>query len=344
MGLFRKGVGGESRSAVGIDLGQSHLVVLGLQKKLGKAEVTHFRLEARPATPEAVTERLKAVFKEEGLNPENVRVAFKDQGIVIRILTFPQMKKEEFASAIQYEAEKYIPFKLSEVMLDFQILSEGISRGNSEVMEVLLVAVKQAEIYRFLRPFQDAGLRVQLVDIGAFAFANALEYLLPETKEQTIGFLDVGTESSTFGVAMHGRPVFIRDISFGGIDILNLIKRKLGLTPEAVWALEQNAERIGTEYRAVVEQSLATLVGELKLSVGYYMDHVAEAQAIESLYLGGGGARFAFSSEYLGREIRIPTLSLKITPRIEVRPGLDSSVLEKEATLLPVALGLCLRT
>lgn len=328
---------------VGIDLGQSHLLVLGLKSKTEGPQITHFRAEPRPPSLEATSERLSSIFKEESLDPKNVRVAFKGQGVVTRILSFPQMKKDDFASSIRYEIEKYIPFKANEVILDFQILRENIPSGNAKVMEVLLVAAKQSEVYQLLRVLQNAELETKQIDVSAFAIANLVEYLLPEAEQGTVGFLDMGTEATTFGILSHGRPVFIREISFGGMDIIKLLKRKLGLEPEAVLSMQQEASRSTPEYRAVVEQALGTFLNEVKLSLGYYADHVSEAGPAQTLLLTGGGSHFISDIHLLEREIKIPAQRPEIFARVGIASNLDAALLKKNEDILPVALGLCLR-
>lgn len=329
---------------MGVDLGQSHLLVLAVDKRAEKPEITNLRIESRPPASEGVSSRLREIFKEEGLDPKRVRVVMKSQGVVIRILTFPQMKRSDLANVLRYEVEKYIPFKSSDVILDFQVLEENMQKGSgARMMEILLVAVKQAEVYQLLRLLQGADLEVELIDTSAFAFVNALEFLTSGSEKQTIAFLDMGAETSTFGITRRGKPVFIRDISFGGTDIFKLLKRKLELDPEAVLALQRDPGRLPSEYRGVVEQALSSFVNEVKLSLGYYWDHISGAEPIQTLFVAGGGLRLVPDVGFLGQEIKIPTRRPELLPRIQVRPQIDDALLRKNEDLLPVALGLCLR-
>lgn len=328
---------------VAVEIGQSHLLVLGVEKRAGKPEICHFRLEPRPSAMEAMSERLRAIFREEGLEPAGVRTALKSSGMVIRILTFPQMKKSELGSMLQYEIEKYIPFKLNEVYFDFDVLREDIPSGDSKKMEMLLVAVKQQEIRELLEIFQKAEIKVDVIDVGAFAFANLLEFLSGESATQPTGFLDMGTDTSTFGIVLRGKPIFIRDISFGGGDILKLLKRRLGLDADTALAIQKERSQMTPEYKAVVEQALSGLLNELKLSLGYYSDHISHAEPLQKLYIAGRGFRFIPDLGYLEREVKIPTHRPDIFSRVAVASHLDESVLKKNEDLLPSTLGLCLR-
>ncbi len=328
---------------VAVDLGQSHLIVIAAEKKGAKPEISHFRFEARPESPEAVSNQLREIFKQEGLEIKGVRTALKGQGMVIRHLTFPQMKKEDFSSAIQYEVEKYIPFKSSEIILDFQVLAENISRGNAKFMEVLLVAIKRSEVYQLLGVFQNAGLEVDLIDVAALSISNLLEFACPEGKEKPIGFLDMGAETCTFGILSHWKPLFIRDISFGGIDILKLLERKLGLSREDVLKIQANPSQAPAEYKPVVEQAFSSFISEFKLSLSYYLDHIPGAEPIQTLFMMGGGFRFIPNPEFLEKQIQIPTRRIDLLSHLEFRPKIDRALLKQNEDILPAAVGLCLR-
>lgn len=333
----------EKGGIVAVDIGQSHLLVLALERTNARPLITHFCLEARPASSEATSEKLRQIFKAGDLPSKKIRVALKGQGVVIRILTFPQMKKEDFSSAIRYEIEKYIPFKANEVVLDFQILRDRIPQGNKQVMEVLLVAAKQAEVYQLMRLLQNADLETSLIDVGAFAVANFVESVLPEESKKSLGFLDVGTDTTSLGILHQGKPAFIREISFGGGDVIKLLKRKLSLESENLAALLNDPARQNEEYRAIVDQSLEAFLTELKLTLNYYSNHIAGADPIQTLVVLGGGARFFRNLDLFEKELGVAARRPEALAHVEVDPRLPLDEMKKNQDLLPVALGLCLR-
>jgi len=332
--LFKQTQTTVSSQIVGVDIGHAHLLVLAVEKRPGSVEITHFRLEPRPDNAEAIAERLKLIFKEEGLSTFRVRTTLKSEGMVIRILSFPQMKKSEIASMLQYEVEKYIPFKANEVVLDFQILNEGIQQADSKSMEILLVAVKQSEIHQLISLFQNSGLTIEVIDVCAFALANLIEFVSPDHFSKCLAFLDMGMQSSTFGIILRGKPIFIRDISFGGGDIVKFLSRKQALVSDASAAGVQQGIR---------EQAISGLVNEIKLSLGYYFDHIQNAEPVQILFVSGGGFRLIEDFSYLEKEIRIHTQRLDVLSRIHVSSNLDSNLLKQNQDLLESALGVCLR-
>ena len=326
-----------------LEINPSHLLVVGLEKRKSKLLLRHFFLEPCPNSPEAVSSRLAALFTEESLISKNVRIAFKGQGTVIRILTFPQMKKEDFASAIRYEVEKYVPFKPDEIVFDFQILNENIDRGGARIMKVLIAAVKKTDIYQMLKIFQNADLNVGFVGVGALAVCNFIEVISQKSQENSVGFLDMGWETTTVGVLRRGTVNFIREISFGGSDIIKPLKRKFGLEPEAILKLHQDPASLGAEHRAVLDESIQLFLTELKLSLAYYSDHVNDAEPLQSFLVTGTGTRYLTGLDFLKSELKIPVNRPDIFSQLEIYEKLDEKLIRDSEDLLPLPLGLSLR-
>ena len=80
------------------------------------------------------------------------------------------MPEEELEDAIRNEAPQHIPFEMTDVNLDYQVLSEP----NAPEMDVLLVAVKKDKILNYTNALQLAGQQPVIVDIDALCAAELL--------------------------------------------------------------------------------------------------------------------------------------------------------------------------
>ncbi len=318
-----------------VEISPSQLVVIAVEKTGNHIEISNFRIEPRPKSSEAISERLKTIFLEEALEPKDVRTCLKTEGMVVRILTFPQMKRSELASMLQFEVEKYIPFKASEIMMDFDILEEGAGESDAKMLEMILVAVKQNEVRDLCRIFQDANIGLKSMGVSALSFVNAIEFAFPETQQSTLGFLDLGTENTTFGIASKGKPVFIRDISFGSVDILKVLRRKLGAEIDKI--------QLGSlEHKAAAEQAVDNLINEVKLSLGYYMERIAGAKPMEMLFVTGEGFRYFPNLTYLEQQLKVPVRKPEIIGKIKPHSRVDQALIQTHQDLLVTVLGLCL--
>ena len=97
----------------------------------------------------------------------------------------------ELERTIEEEAEQYIPFDISEVNLDFDILGieeesssagEGEAKDNSSQMQVMLVAAKKDIVEDYINLVQMAGLNIAVLDVDAFALQNAFEVSMADMK------------------------------------------------------------------------------------------------------------------------------------------------------------------
>ncbi len=339
----RKAVNLAPQRVIACDFGRSKIVFLEIEKSVAGVELIRFHKIARPDDPAKVKEELKKELESGGYLTNRVRMAVKGQGVIIRFAHFPQMKPEDLRSSIGFEIEQYIPFKSHEVMVDFQIIDPEITLDSGKGMNVLLVAVKRDDLNSNLAVFQETGFQVELVDVDALALLNALEFLAPEDFQSSAGILDIGTEISTLSIVQAGKPRFIRDISYGGLDIIKRLKRKLGLTHEA--ALQQlEVDRKPTpEATEVLKEGIEGLVSDLRVSLNYYLDQINGAVPLNKLYVAGGGGYHPIVLETLTTQLGISTQILEAGNKIKLASTVDAEMFKKNQGLLTVPLGLCLR-
>lgn len=325
------------------DFGKSNILLLEAEKSPSGLKLLKFQRLARPEEKEKEAQLLKEALETGHYQSRKVRISVKGQGVIVRFVQFPQMKSVELRNAISFEIDQYIPFKEPEVLWDFQILEENLESADGAAMNVLLVAVKRDEIYGALKTFQEAGLEVELIDVDALAVMNAFAFFYPERFQMPIALLDIGTEVSSLSVAHHGKPRFIHDISFGGMDILKRLRRKLGLSPEQ--ALEQMAvESVPMPEAAVIlRESLVDLAADLKVSFNYYLDQVPSAEPVKQLFLGSVAGYYPIVRETLGESLGIEIEAIDVLSKIEIGPEIDGERIKKAQGLLAVSLGLLIR-
>src|SRR5690554_303890 len=86
------------------------------------------------ADRKAVAAAVREVLRAGRIKQKKVVVAIAGQAVVVRHLKMPLMEDEEAAGAVRWEAERYIPYPVDEVMLDFEIISRDPNEGEMEVL------------------------------------------------------------------------------------------------------------------------------------------------------------------------------------------------------------------
>lgn len=325
------------------DLGRSKIIFLEATKTGDQMMVTQLQHLDRPTDSEGLSQLLKKMATQGGFQTNKLRISIKGQGIVLRFIQFPQMNDEEIRSAITFEAEKYIPFKADEVILDYQILDREVASGSGKMMNLLLVAVKKTEVYPLITLYQEAGFQIELIDSDVLSFMNFIEFVYPDAMSAPTAVLDIGHEISSLGILRAGKPQFIRDISYGGADLLKKIRRKLGLAPNDPIDAFQSTEPMTPEFEQIIVESMAPLVSDIKVSLDYYSDQVQPSEVVQKMYLTGTFGNKEIAKQQLSKSLGFDVIKPSFREKVKFVEAIPAANIEQGELFMPVALGLCVR-
>src|SRR6185503_13581580 len=160
-------------STVGLDIGSSAVKAVAL--KHGRAGWSLVAAGEAPtpdgglnggvtAQPVAVSEAIKQVMDGLRLRRARVASALSGHSVIVKRLLLPSMTQPELEEAIPWEAEQYIPFEISDVQLDYQIVTDP-SDATKTSIDVLLVAAKRDRIDDRAAVIAQAGRQPIVIDI-----------------------------------------------------------------------------------------------------------------------------------------------------------------------------------
>ncbi|MFK7991327.1 MAG: type IV pilus assembly protein PilM [Sandaracinaceae bacterium] len=342
----------EGKNLVGVDIGSSSIKVAEIREKRGGARAL-VRFGYHPLPSEtivdghiinsgAVVEGLQKLFHKAKRRDVALRVS--GHSVIIKKITMPQMTTAELQEQITWEAEQHIPFDLSEVQIDWQVLSQ---RPDQAQMDVLLVAAKKEEIGDLTNLAVEAKLRPRVVDLDAFTVQNTFEagYGVPPP-EQTVALLHVGASLTTLNILAEGTTSFTRDIANGGALITEEIQRSLGLSAEEAEAYKCGGDGRGLVPREVPEiigTVVEQLAGEIQRSLDFYLATSGGGE-ISRVLVSGGTANIRALLEAIERRCRVPVERLD-SLRVAMPEGknVDQALLQARAPQAAVAIGLALR-
>lgn len=336
-----------TNSLIGLDLGSSSLKAVELSHTGYDFTITACcQKEAPPdsLTPEFISEAIR----EAGFKGKRVATAVSGKSVIVRYLNMVEMSEEELRSSIRFEADKYIPFDIEEVILDchrFEGLVPKEKEGASE-MRVLLVAVKRSLIEDHIKLIEQAGLVPEIIDVEFFALGNAFELnclLRPQMEEdRVVGLIDIGANKTNINIVENGFSFFTREIYFGGNDFTNAIAKQKGIDFFEAEVLKRDpGEEIGEIQESLIH-SIDDLINEINLSFDYFENQFD--RKVDEIYLSGGGGKFSLLPETLekGLEKKItlwnPLESLKVKG-----DKVSKEELEEHASQLAIAVGLASR-
>lgn len=158
---------------IGLDIGTrlikgAEVLSEGNTRKLTKFNFVEIE---SPFNREKIAAGLKSFL--EGFQPatRDVNISLSAPSAIVRFINMPKMKKEDLNNSLRFEAEKYIPFNVKEVLIDASILEDNLEEKNQ--MRVLLAAAKKDVVNSRIDMLKEIGLSVAVIDIDSFACFNA---------------------------------------------------------------------------------------------------------------------------------------------------------------------------
>jgi type IV pilus assembly protein PilM len=344
----------EGKNLVGVDIGTSSVKVVQVRES-GKG-VQLLKYGAEPLPPQslvdghvmnsgAVVDALRKLFKDLRIGQKEVALSIAGNSVIIKKLNLPLMKREELEEQIQWEAEQHIPYDISEVEIDYNVLGENADSGQ---MDVLLVAAKKEQIQDILEVAKEAKLRPLVVDIAAFVLQNTYELNYGFNPGESIALIIVGAEVTTVNIVHGNMPQFTRDISNGGNSITEEIQKQLQVSFDEAEAYKAGGELhshevVPQEVNGIITSVVDALAGEVQRSLDFYMATSSRGE-VSRIFVTGGTAKIPYLRTAIERRSRMPVELMDPFRRVlfderQFRP----EVLRSQAPQATIGLGLALR-
>jgi Tfp pilus assembly PilM family ATPase len=157
---------------LGLDIGSNIVKGVELAKNGDRYTITGFA-QCEIASAGTLKDAILAVIKEGRFKSKQVVSSVSGRSVIVRYVNTPAMKPDELKASMRFEADKYIPFELEEVILDTAGLEENPNENGD--MRVVLVAVKKDVVDEHVRLLQEVGLYPYIIDVDCFALGNSFE-------------------------------------------------------------------------------------------------------------------------------------------------------------------------
>jgi type IV pilus assembly protein PilM len=348
---------------VGLDIGSGSVKAVSLRRSRtgwslsGAAEVpvpaASDAGDAAGSEPTAVSETISQAFDALKLRRARVSAALAGHSVIVKRLQLPAMSQAELGEAIPWEAEQYIPFDLTDVQLDYQVVNgpngqapNATADAAKGTLDILLVAAKRDRIDDRAAVIVQSGRTPVVLDVEAFALANAYQMNYPERNDPVVAMVHVGHSLTLVVLLERGEPVFTRDISIGGQVHLDMLQRDLaGQGVDDMVARRilhgQFPPGVGPEQiTAILREASAQIVLEVRKTIDFYRA-TAPIEQLSRVVLSGGAWQAVGLSDLLAGEFGAPVDVFDPFRRV-VRP---SRAIGSDATgpSYAVAVGLAMR-
>lgn len=336
---------------VGLDVGSRTLKVAELAdskdgytlKKFGMSEIEPgFIEDGVIKNPEGVADAIRKLFKMFKIKEINVALSIGGYSIIVKTITVQEMPEAKLHEQIHVEAETYIPFDISDVNLDFQIL--GADESNPGQMDVLLVAAKKEIVNDYANLIRMAGLNPYIMDVDAFSLQNIYEANY-ETENENVALIDIGANKTTLNILKGTRSVLIRDVTLGCGQINQQIVSKMNCSAEEaeqMYHSEKSDEIPSKDLTEILSSVAADWCTEVRRALDFFYS-TYPGDHIQKIILSGGGANLKNFRELLAEETSTEVEIISPFENFAIDSGLDRSYLERIAPQAAICLGLAMR-
>ena len=361
MGLssfFKFGSGG----TLGIDIGTSTIKIVELAKESSRFKLLNygiFQLENQEEaiqsnqkviklSDQAIIWGIKEVIKQAKLKSTNIIASIPSFSTFSTVISLPYLSEKDLAKTIPFEAKKYIPLPLSEVIIDWSIINLASSNSPGVVdqtsksvpsVEIFLAAVPRHEADRYKKIVNGAGLNLTALELENIGLIRSLV----GNDQSPLAIVNIGGRSTSILVVDKGYERISHNYELGGFEITKSIAKTMGINLSRAEELKKTVG-LGSDGMKVVSEAMLSLVDmmvfETKKTISSY--EVAKNTKIQKVIMVGGLANMPQFLDYfknkLGMEVSLGNPFARL-----VYPKEISSLTAELGPVFSIAIGLAMR-
>ncbi len=282
-------------------------------------------------------------------------ISVSGQSGLARFIKLPPVESKKIPDIVKYEARQQIPFPLEDVVWDYQQMAGGsVEEGFALETEVGLFAMKRDQVYRALRPFIDAGIEIDIVQLTPVALYNfvtfdqmpdippAEQYRSDDPPPSTI-VMSLGADMSDL-VVTNGFRVWQRTVNLGGNHFTKALTKQMKLTFAKAEHLKRNAMK-AEDPKAVFQAMrpvFSELLSEVQRSLSFFqnLDRTAKLDRVVPL---GNAMKLRGLHKYLAQNLGLEVAEVDAYKKLTGSAVTASPAFKENMLSYGVCYGLCVQ-
>ncbi len=199
---------------------------------------------------------VQSLVSQASLKDKRLAVMIPTQDVLFRFFSMPAMPKNEWEAAVQFEARKYIPFKIDGLIWDYYV---GPST-TPEKLDVVFAAIPKENFQMIQDVLASAGIQPTLIEPRTLSLARLLGSSAPENDNQFHCVVELDQDTAHIAIVKNQIPYLARDIGMHA--------RPGASEPEAVVGapiVQPDVSQVGVDHR------LQRLASELSVSIDFFL-------------------------------------------------------------------------
>lgn len=345
---------------VGVDIGTTSIKAVEMSKEGGRFKLLNYgfsEIESQEKTmqtnqkagklpDEYIISRLREVFARAKFKSKRVVASIPSFSTLSTVISLPYLSEKDLARTIPFEAKKYVPIPLSEVVLDWSIIKapSSIKKGGQgqdlpPTVDVFLAAVPKSETERYKKIMISSGL-----DLAALELENiALTRSLVGNDLSPLAIVNIGGRSTSIVVIEGGFERVSHNYEMGGFEITKSIAYSMGVSFARAEELKKTVG-FSSDSAQIVGEGLVSLmdmmVFETKKTITNF--ETTNNTKVQKIILVGGLVNMPGFLDYFKKKVGLEIIMGNPLARLIYPPELKNIVGEL-GTSLSVAIGLAMR-
>ncbi len=351
----------QSKGVVAVDIGSYAIKAIELEVKKKGNDLLYQVAKAGYATlprdaivegtiidTAAVADALTKAFQAGKITNKNILISLSGHSVIVKKIALPQMKPEELAESIVWEAKHNIPYPFEETSVDYAILNPS-PPSPEDNFEILLVAVKKEKISSYSSVVYQAQKNLVAVDVDGFGLMNSYEVNYPELfHDKTAALINMGAHVTNLVIIERGIPQVVRDLDLGGFFFTENMSKEMDLSYEEAQRLlhgEAAAPNNLEQFHDILERNIGDMLVEIDKTLAYYTAEGSQEKKIDYLFLSGGLAALKRMPGAFEQAFQTPTRLFDPFRHIHFNESrVNPAYYQKTPLVFAVATGLATRT
>lgn len=344
MGLFSK----SDNSFLGVDIGDSSLKMVELQKKGKKIYLTNYAFSENVSDVKFtkiddsayLAKAINKVRAEAKIGAKRVTASLPTFAVFSSIITLTGVDKKNMTDAVLEEAKKVIPLPLEEMKIDFKVIPEVDGQKNAikSNVRVFLTCSPRKIVRKYIDIFRQANLELSYLETETFSLVRSLV----GNDKSTVMIVEIGANSTDISVVRESIPVLNRSLEICGTTITKTLMEKLSLTFNQAeqFKIDLSLAEKNNELSAVVIKTISPIISEIKYMLDFY--NMSNTSPVEKIILSGGSSLLSNLTVYLSEKLNIQVIIGDPFSRVVYSEELKP-IIHQVGPSLAVAVGLALR-
>lgn len=204
------------KKKIGLYLGLNSIGAVAME---GKKVVSAVKYDLSSVEEEAKVESLNEeirwqalinkILREIGSDEKDLYISLTDKDFIFRSLEMPLMSKKSIDSSLVFEIEKYIPFKIEELMWDYSY----VRYPKEKKLNISFVGIRENNIYKVQEMFSHLNLTAVTIEPSSLSLVKIVKSSKQFSQIKNFALLDVTDNESYLTFFYENLPIFSQYIT-----------------------------------------------------------------------------------------------------------------------------------